>query len=67
MADRDLLGNELSADEREIKELHDRLAALAKRQDLAPCAQSNVAFAQAALWQVVNDLNIDWGPPDEMS
>jgi len=62
MADgKDLLGNELTETETELMEIFQRLRDMAGRDDLDPCVVSNVRFAAAAMWQIVNDLNLDWG------
>ncbi len=52
----DLLGRELTADERELLDLYDRLRALARRADLAPCVTANVKQALVMLWNVCTDL-----------
>lgn len=60
MSRQDLLGRDLDATEAEIMEIYERLKALAARDDLAPCAVSNVRFATAAVAQVVNCLDLEW-------
>ena len=35
---RDIIGQEMTADEQEILDLYNRVATLAAREDLAPCA-----------------------------
>ena len=52
----DLLGRELSADERELLDLYERLRGLAARRDLAPCVTANVKQALVMLWNACNDL-----------
>lgn len=52
----DLLGRELSADERELLGLYERLRALASRSDLAPCVTANVKQALVMIWNACNDL-----------
>ena len=52
----DLLGNELTTDERELLDLYQRLKALSKRDDLAPLATANVKQAMVMLWNACNDL-----------
>ena len=56
----DILGREMTADEEEILKVYESLKALASRDDLAPCATSNIRFATAALAQVVTDLGLRW-------
>ena len=60
MKSKDLLNRPLSADESELFDLYERLKKLSGRTDLAPCVLSNARFATAALWQIVNDLQIEW-------
>jgi hypothetical protein len=36
------------------------LKRLAAREDLAPCAERNVKKALACMWQVMNDLNLEF-------
>ncbi|MEE9391587.1 MAG: hypothetical protein V3W41_03690 [Planctomycetota bacterium] len=60
---KDLIGRELDATETEILETYRRLKALGQQDDLAPCVSSNLQFASAAMWQIINDLGIDWEQP----
>jgi hypothetical protein len=53
---KDLLGNDLSADERELVDLYARLKTLSARDDLAPVATANVKQAMVLLWNACNDL-----------
>ncbi|MCA8966566.1 MAG: hypothetical protein H6838_01650 [Planctomycetes bacterium] len=53
---RDLLGNALSADDRELLDLYRRLHALSRRDDLPPVATANVKQAMVLLWNACNDL-----------
>lgn len=55
---KDLLGNVLTADERELLELYTRLKAMSARQDLPPVATANVKQAMVMLWNACNDLAI---------
>ena len=55
MAGKDVLGNDLTAEEARLLEVYADLEGLLAL-DLAPCAQANVKEAVAALWQAVNDL-----------
>ena len=58
MADIDLLGNQLTAAERDTLAAYEALKALAERDDLPPCAARNVRKALAAMWQAANDLDL---------
>lgn len=58
MAAADLLGDALSDSEREILIVYRGLKVLLERDDLPPCARANARIALAAIWQVVNDLDI---------
>jgi len=56
----DLLGRPLEATEQELLDIYQALKQLAARSDLAPCAQSNVRRALSAMWQVTNDLDLQF-------
>lgn len=56
----DLLGRPLTDHEREIVAIYERLKALSSNADVAPCVRANARFATAAVWQMVNDLQIEW-------
>jgi hypothetical protein len=60
MSDTDLLGRELTHAERETMNAYQTLKALARRDDLPPCAARNVRKALAAMWQVTNDLDLQF-------
>ena len=53
---KDLLGNDLDDDERELVDLYSRLKALSSRDDLPPVATANVKQAMVLLWNACNDL-----------
>lgn len=53
---KDLLGNPLSTDERELCDLYVRLKSLSQRTDLPPVARANVQQAMVMLWNACNDL-----------
>ncbi len=53
---KDLLGNALTTDERELVALYSRLKALSERRDLPPVATANVKQAMVMLWNACNDL-----------
>lgn len=56
----DLLGNPLTADERELLDIYNALKKLAARDDLPPCADRNVRKALSSMWQVTNDLGLQF-------
>lgn len=60
MAETDLLGRPLTTVEREALAAYETLKALVARDDLPPCAARNTRKALACLWQVVNDLDLQF-------
>ncbi len=60
MTDTDLLGKALTEQERELLQVYETLKKLTVRSDLPPCAARNVRRALAALWQVTNDLDLQF-------
>ncbi len=58
--EKDLLGRTLSESEVEFARIYRELKTLAVRQDLPPCAERNVKKALACMWQVVNDLDLEF-------
>ncbi|MHC5064166.1 MAG: hypothetical protein ACYTG5_09350 [Planctomycetota bacterium] len=54
----DLLGRELSEEEREVLELYQRLRTLAARKDVAPCVSMNAKQAMVMLWNACTDLGL---------
>jgi hypothetical protein len=60
MADTDLLGAQMTAAENDALVAYEALKALAARDDLPPCAARNVRKALAAMWQVTNDLDLQF-------
>lgn len=60
MTNTDLLGRPLDATEAQLLRLYGELKTLAARDDLPPCAERNVKKALACMWQVVNDLNLEF-------
>jgi hypothetical protein len=60
MPNTDLLGRSISDTEAELARVYGELKALAARTDLPPCAERNVKKALACMWQVVNDLDIEF-------
>jgi hypothetical protein len=59
-ADTDLLGRPRTPAEDELLELYRRCKTLLGRDDLAPCAHAGVRAAAVALWNVVNDLGLEY-------
>jgi hypothetical protein len=56
----DLLGRPVSETEAQLARLYQELKTLAAREDLPPCAERNVKKALACMWQVVNDLDLEF-------
>ena len=56
----DLLGRPVTDADAKLLELYRELKTLAGRTDLPPCAERNVKKALACMWQVVNDLNLEF-------
>jgi hypothetical protein len=56
----DLLGNPLTDTELQLARLYADLKSMAAREDLPPCAERNVKKALACMWQVMNDLNLEF-------
>lgn len=57
-ATKDVLGKELTADERELLATYRKLQQLSQKQDLPPCALMNCKQAMVMLWNVCNDLGL---------
>jgi len=60
MMEKDLLNRPMTEDEREIHAIYLALKKLAARDDLPPCVARNVRKALACLWQVTNDLDLQF-------
>ena len=60
MTEIDLLGQPLTESEAQLIRLYRELKTLAARDDLPPCVERNVKKALACLWQVVNDLDLEF-------
>ena len=60
MADTDLLNQPVTDYEAECLRIYQALKDLAARDDLPPCAARNVRKALACLWQVTNDLDLQF-------
>ena len=56
----DLLGKSLTAQERNLMDIYVALKKLAAQDDLPPCAARNVRAALSAMWQVTNDLGLQF-------
>src|SRR5690606_26023023 len=56
----DLLGRPLTEAEAQLARLYADLKTMAARDDLPPCAERNVKKALACMWQVVNDLDLEF-------
>ncbi|HKP53884.1 MAG TPA: hypothetical protein VJ183_14685 [Chloroflexia bacterium] len=56
----DILGNPLTAQERELLDVYNALKKLAAQDDLPPCAARNVRRALSAMWQATNDLDLQF-------
>ncbi len=56
----DLLGHDLSDNEEQLRAVYRELKQLAQRSDLPPCAARGVRKALACMWQVVNDLDLEF-------
>jgi hypothetical protein len=60
MARLDLLGRPLTPAETQLLEIYTTLKSLAAQPDLPPCAERNVKQALACMWQVANDLDLEF-------
>ena len=60
---KDLLGNPLSKDDRELLDLYARLKVLSARTDLPPVATANCKQAMVLLWNACNDLALLYEEP----
>ncbi len=58
--EKDLLGHSLTEAEVELARIYRELKTLASREDLPPCAERNVKKALACMWQVANDLDLEF-------
>lgn len=56
----DLLGKVLSESEGKLLASYRELKSLAARPDLPPCAARGLRKALACMWQVVNDLDLEF-------
>jgi hypothetical protein len=60
MTSTDLLGKPISELDGELARIYADLKRMAARADLPPCAERNVKKALACMWQVMNDLNLEF-------
>ena len=58
--DKDLLGRPLTDTEVQLARIYGDLKTMAAREDLPPCAERNVKKALACMWQVMNDLDLEF-------
>lgn len=56
----DLLGKPLTEQEQELLYVYEVLKKLAGQDALPPCAARNVRQALSSMWQVTNDLNLQF-------
>ena len=56
----DLLGRPIADTDAKLLEIYRELKTLAARSDLPPCAERNVKKALACMWQVANDLDLEF-------
>jgi hypothetical protein len=60
MFSEDLLGRPMTESEAEFARIYGALKTMAAREDLPPCAERNVKKALACMWQVMNDLDLEF-------
>jgi hypothetical protein len=60
MPEMDVLGKPIGEADAQLMRLYGELKELSVREDLPPCVERNVKKALACLWQVVNDLNLEF-------
>jgi hypothetical protein len=56
----DVLGHAATEAEAQLFEVYALLKRLAARPDLPPCARRNVTKSLACMWQVTNDLDLQF-------
>ena len=56
----DMLGRATTETEQQLAAIYAELKAMAARDDLPPCAERNVKKALACMWQVMNDLDLEY-------
>ena len=60
MTEKDLLGRPMTDTEAALARIYADLKSMAAREGLPPCAERNVKKALACMWQVMNDLNLEF-------
>lgn len=60
MTNQDILGRPVTDTEAELSRIYADLKTMAAREDLPPCVERNVKKALACMWQVMNDLNLEF-------
>jgi hypothetical protein len=60
MTETDLLGRPMTDTEAALARIYADLKSMAAREDLPPCAERNVKKALACMWQVMNDLDLEF-------
>ena len=58
--EKDLLGRPVSESEAQLARIYAELKTLAARDDLPPCVERNVKKSLACMWQVMNDLDLEF-------
>jgi hypothetical protein len=56
----DLLGKPLTEQEQELLNIYESLKRLARQDGLPPCAARNIRRALMSMWQVTNDLDLQF-------
>ncbi len=56
----DLLGRTLTGQEEQLLGLYQQTKALLQQPDLAPNVQAQLRIALSALWNVMNDLDLEY-------
>jgi hypothetical protein len=60
---KDLLGNNLTADDLELIDLYERLQVLSQRTELPPVVIANCKQAMVMIWNACNDLGLFYEEP----
>jgi hypothetical protein len=60
MTNVDLLGRPLTPSEEQLLDMYQKLKTLAADDRLPPCVERNVKKALACMWQVINDLDLEF-------
>ena len=63
---KDLVGREMTPEEKRLLKAYDTVRALLEQPGLAPAVVANVKEAAAALWIAVNDLGLRADRPHEV-